>query len=412
MKSPELGDGSGAKAMDVALEQLGLELRAGNTLSQINIEGRFPQLMPELADRARDLQLIINAERDINPSSRSSKIEARKRLRVATLDAALDGYKVTRQISKGGQGIVFGALQESTQRDVAIKVMTTGELSNANRARRFAREIRLASGLDLPNIVPVIDSGIVDGQPYLVMPMAYGLSVDEYAELSIPTVRGRVEMVSKIARAVGGAHKKRIIHRDLKPSNILVDQHGEPQILDFGLAKALTSEGVEFESTLSALGQIMGTLPYLSPEQASGEPNLDERSDVYALGVLLFTLLTGGYPYDIEFGGDVARKNILETTPRSLKLASQQTGGAPGLEAFQADDRLQAIVSMAIAKDRESRYQSADALSDDLQNYLTGESLHANVVHRSTSNWKTLLRLGIPLVVLIVGLGLWIWFSN
>lgn len=411
MKPTDSNDGSNANEMKVAIDLIGAELRAGHSLSDLNLEERFPHLMPALADHLRDLRMIIQAEHDIE-STPISKSGSKESMQIAAMDAALDGYKVTRRIDHGGQGVVFGGMQESTQRDVAIKVMTAGEFSNEKRSRRFAREIRLASDLDLPNIVPVIDSGIVNGQPFLVMPMAYGLDVAKYAELSLPTVRDRVRMVAKIARAVSGAHQEGILHRDLKPSNIMVEEKGEPQILDFGLAKALTSEGIETETTLSVLGQVIGTLPFLSPEQAAGKIDLDERSDVYALGVLLFVLLTGTYPYDVGFGGETARNNILDSEPRTLAAASTLSGGAAGLTAPNWDDQLQAIVSTSIAKKREDRYRSADLFADDLEGYLAGRGVQAQVNAPSLSAWRSLRKYGLPLVATIATILLLVWLMS
>ncbi len=382
-------------------------LREGMSLSEIDLERRFPNLMPELESRARDLELIVKAEKAVEGFEQGGQEVSKSAMRVAALDAALTGYDVLEMIQEGGQGVVFRGFQRSTQRDVAIKVMGGGQFFTERRAKRFAREIRLVSRIQLPNIVPVYDSGVVDGQPYFVMPMIYGVPVHQHAFLNAPKARARIAIMVRIARAVSRAHQLGIIHRDLKPSNIIIDENDEPQILDFGLAKAMGES--DSEENISLDGHVVGTLPYLSPEQATGFGTLDVRSDVYSLGVVLFELLTGTFPYGCNGDKEKARENIIRAKPRSLKeaIALSDSVTVPKLAEF--DDDLQAIVSMAIAKSKHERYQSADALADDLDRYLSGGVVHARIDHRWYLTRRMVRKYRVQVTAMFVVFALLIW---
>lgn len=400
-------NGTPAEDFQAAIAQINQLLREGRTLSEIDLTRRFPHLMPKLEESARDLQMIINAEKAVKVPGPGEQDTPEREHRVALLDVALAGYQVVDILQEGGQGTVFRGHQLSTQRDVAIKVMGGSQFSNERRAKRFAREIRLVSRLQLPNIVPVYDSGVVNGQPYFVMPMIYGMPADKYAFLNAPEARMRNAMFVKIARAVSRAHQRGIIHRDLKPTNILIDDDGEPQILDFGLAKAMGEP--DAEDNISLIGHVVGTLPYLSPEQATGFTTLDIRSDVYALGVLLFELLTGVYPYDVDGDKEKVRENIIRANPRSLKEALVLGDSTYSLKPVDFDNDLQAIVSMAIAKNKNERYQSADALADDLDRYLSGGVVQARIDHRWYLSRRMIRKYRVQVATTITIFALLIW---
>lgn len=305
----------------------------------------------------------------------------------------IEGYELVKELHRGGQGVVYQAVQKSTKRKVAIKVLLEGPFASHATRRRFEREIELIANLKHPNIVTIFDSGLTrDGRQYCVMDYVRGLRLDEYVGDRKPPLPDLLRLFETICQAVNHAHQKGIIHRDLKPSNILVEADGTAKILDFGLAKQL---GGGEATLLSVSGQVVGTLPYMSPEVARGRPDeIDIRTDVYALGVVLYELLTGQYPYPVA--GEIVDvlRHITETEPlppskvwRSEsrhQLPSDKSGARPA--ACPVDRDLETIVFKALAKERERRYQSALELARDLDHYLKDEPIEA----RRDSSWYLL----------------------
>ena len=303
----------------------------------------------------------------------------------------LPGYEILSEIRRGGQGIVFRALQKGTKREVALKVLREGRYASEAACRRFEREIELAATLQHPHIVTVFDSGrTADGRQFFAMDYIRGVPLDRYALDRSLGLRDKLRLLSAVAKAVNHAHQRGVIHRDLKPSNILVDDAGEPHILDFGLARPVEQR----EATLmTTAGVVAGTLPYMSPEQARGLPDaVDVRSDVYALGVILYELVTGCYPYPIE--ADVVRslQHIAETPPERPSRARSriQTGPAAKDAPVPApiDEDVETIAMKALAKERDHRYQTAGDLARDIDLYLAGEPIQA----RRDSTWYVLSR--------------------
>jgi len=309
----------------------------------------------------------------------------------------IPGYEILGQIRRGGQGIVFRALQESTKREVALKVLREGPYATDRARRHFEREIELAAALDHPHIVTIFDSGrTADGHHYFAMNYIRGQRLDLFVSDPKVTRAEKLKLLSTVCKAVNHAHLKGIIHRDLKPSNILVDEAGEPHVLDFGLARQRS--GAE-TMTQSMVGEVAGTLPYMSPEQARGSgAAVDVRSDVYALGVMLYGLITGEYPYPI--GDDVLAtlKHIADTPPvrPSRVLRHRKENRSPGPAAGderprpeRIDDELDTIVLKALAKDPDQRYESAGRLAQDIDHYLAGEPIEA----KRNSSWYLLRKL-------------------
>ena len=304
----------------------------------------------------------------------------------------IKGYRIERALGGGGQAVVYLAIQESTGQEVAVKVPREGRYITNVERRRFEREIELVVLLKHPNIISVFDSGVTeDGRKYYVMDYVSGRHLHDYTRDKKLVLEQALELFATVCDAVQSAHQHGVIHRDLKPSNILVDTDGRPKILDFGLARGL---GVATEADLTITQGVLGTLQYMSPEQTRGDPNkIDTRTDVYSLGVILYELLTGGYPYSIT--GDVlsALPTIRKTEPPPLErqwTPERGVGARPNrrlaLGPCPIDAEVNAIVLKTLSKDPERRYQSARELAADIRRYLANEPIEA----KRDSGWYVL----------------------
>ena len=286
-------------------------------------------------------------------------------------------YRLIRQLGEGGMGVVYLAEQALPRRLVALKAVRAG-LTSKQVLERFERETHILGRLQDPGIAQIYEAGILEddtsGRAYIVMEYVDGPTLTKYAEQKQLARRERLELMIRVCAAVHHAHLKRVIHRDLKPANVLVNSEGNPKILDFGIA-SLESDN---DATLTRDGQLLGTPAYMSPEQVRGE-DVDTRADVYALGVMLFELLTKSLPHDL--------------TGLSLVAALDKVRNHPPRRAIWLDSTLEmdldAIVSMALATDPSARYQSADALGSDLRRHLDGESIAA----RQETGLTTMTRL-------------------
>ncbi|MCK4872419.1 MAG: tetratricopeptide repeat protein [Phycisphaerales bacterium] len=279
----------------------------------------------------------------------------------------IPGYDIIRSINAGGQGIIYEARQESTKRTVAVKLLLHGRYADKLARRRFEREIDLAASLNHPSIVAVFDSGTTeDGRMYLVMRYVEGAALDVVEAARELEVEATLQLFRKIAAAVNYAHQRGVIHRDLKPSNVLIDAEGEPHLLDFGLAKTLDLSEAQ-QSVHTQAGDFVGTLAYAAPEQVGGDPNaVDVRSDVYALGVMLYEMLTAEHPYPID--------GHLASIVRSI---TEQEAMRPSTKRREVDDELDTIVLKALAKAKDRRYQSVADLLRDLERYAAGQPIEA-----------------------------------
>lgn len=354
---------------------------AGRPVDDAELLARHPDLLPKLAENLRTAHTIFQARKKAVATGHDHDSCDSADGRYAGIQFPRNhfpGYEILERIEHGWQGVVFKAVQLATDRIVALKVLLDGPLSSSLKRERFAREVDLISRLQHPNIVTIFDSGVVDGRPYFAMEFVDGPPIDDYVLLIRPTVQDCIRLFLPVCRAVHHAHQKGIIHRDLKPMNILVDQEGRPQILDFGLAKSLEVADDSSYSMLSMVGQIIGTLQYMSPEQVIGDSQeVDTLSDVYALGVILYRLLTGMFPYPVSSDPVEMRRSILEEEPLGLSKVLRKCDSATRPTIGAVDDDLDKIILKTLSKDRQRRYQSAIALADDLDRYLKGEPVQA-----------------------------------
>jgi len=309
----------------------------------------------------------------------------------------LGHYKLLERIGEGGCGVVYVADQSKpVRRRVALKVIKLGMDTKAVVAR-FEAERQALAMMDHPNIAKVLDAGATEkGRPYFVMELVRGVRITEYCDQNKLATKDRLDLFMKVCQAIQHAHQKGIIHRDIKPSNILVTLHDGvpvPKVIDFGIAKA--TEGRLTEHTIyTQLNQFVGTPAYMSPEQAEVSGlDIDTRSDIYSLGVLLYELLTGSPPFDphllVVDGIDSIRRTIREIEPPrpSTRLSTMQgealtaTAKRHGTESLQLLKTIRGdldwIVMKCLEKDRTRRYETANGLAADLKRHLNNEPVLA-----------------------------------
>ena len=308
----------------------------------------------------------------------------------------IDRYKLLQRIGEGGFGVVYMAEQEvPLRRQVALKVIKPG-MDTREIVARFEAERQALAMMDHPNIAKVLDGGATeDHRPYFVMELVKGVPITEYCDKQNLTTKRRLELYLEVCNAVQHAHHKGVIHRDLKPSNVMITLHDGrpvPKIIDFGIAKAISQRLTE-KTLFTRYGQMIGTPQYMSPEQAEMSGlDIDTRSDVYSLGVLLYELLAGATPLDAErirsAGHAEMIRLVQEDEPQvpSLKVSSLGDESAivarrRGVDTKSLQKTLRGdldwIVMKAIEKDRERRYDTASSFARDIQRHLDDEDVSA-----------------------------------
>lgn len=382
---------------------------AGTPVRLDEMVERFPQY-------ADPLRSFFANQQWLDPSAGASG--------TSLIGERLDDFQLVSEIARGGMGTVYEAVQISLRRNVAVKLISEGLLADDELKLRFRIEAEAAASLSHPNILPIHAIGRWRGMDYFVMPLVSGRSLqrdvntrkqqlaqaEANPRCSLSTSEQRaavchwISVVRDIARALGFAHRRGIIHRDLKPDNVLIDAEGQPKIVDFGLAKWNRDEpGVTQD------GQILGTPHYMSPEQAQGNSNVTAATDIYALGGILFALLTGRPPHRGESTAEVL-SSVLSADAPSLRLS--WPGVMPRIAELIDVDK---VLARAMAPDRNRRYRWADEFADDLDRILAGESPQAGsdgIVSKvarellrdqhqaSFANWgRALIRIGVVVLL-------------
>jgi len=271
-------------------------------------------------------------------------------------------YEIKGQLGDGGMAIVYHAYDPYFEREVAIKVIKAAFSADKSFRERFEREAKVIASLEHPAIVPVYDFGSQNGQLYLVMRLMVGGSLAERLQKAVLSLSQATSLIGHLAPALDMAHQQGIVHRDLKPANILFDQQGNPYIADFGLVK------LRQQSALSQTGMLMGTPAFMSPEQARGERNIDRRSDIYALGAVLFTILTGQPPYEADNALGLAYKHIHNPIPSACALRAELPVSCD------------MVIKRAMGKDREARYATVGEMAAALSGIATSQASPATLM--------------------------------
>jgi serine/threonine protein kinase len=307
----------------------------------------------------------------------------------------IGAYKLLQQIGEGGMGVVFMAEQtEPIQRTIALKIIKPG-MDTRQVIARFEAERQAVAMMDHPNIAKVLDAGTTDsGRPYFVMELVKGVPITKYCDDKHLPIRDRLELFIQVCQAVQHAHQKGIIHRDIKPNNVLVaeyDHHSVPKVIDFGVAKA-TAQKLTERTMFTEFGQVLGTMEYMSPEQSKfNQLDIDTRSDIYSLGVLLYELLAGSTPFEGKRLHEAAFDEMLriireEEPPKpSTRLTASDTLASiaanrhidPARLSKDVRGELDWIVMKALEKDRNRRYETASGFAADIERHLHVEPVEA-----------------------------------
>ncbi len=399
------------------------------------------QRYPALRQRMETL-LAAHKEADQSPPSDAPGAKATIKLDLTeaedeSIGKTVGRYKILEKVGEGGCGVVYVAEQtEPVRRRVALKVIKLG-MDTKQVIARFQAERQALAMMDHPNIAKVLDAGATEtGQPYFVMELVRGNRITEYCDQANLTTTERLDLFIKVCQAIQHAHQKGIIHRDIKPSNILVTMHDGvpvPKVIDFGIAKATVGQMLTDKTLYTQLQQFIGTPAYMSPEQAEMSGlDIDTRSDIYSLGVLLYELLAGSTPFDanelMSRGIDAMRKTIREKEPvrpstrlatlkgEELTTTAKRRSADTSKLLHQLKGDLDWIVMKCLEKDRTRRYETANGLAYDLKRHLSNEPVLARPPSAAYKFQKALRRnkltfvaVGAVAVALLLGVVVSTW---
>jgi tetratricopeptide (TPR) repeat protein/predicted Ser/Thr protein kinase len=300
--------------------------------------------------------------------------------------AVVPGYRLERELGRGGMGVVYLATQDGLNRQVALKMVLSGDHASATEKGRFLAEAEAVAAVRHPGVVQVFDFGTHDGRPFFALEFLAGGSLTDKLKGTPLPAKEAAKLVEAIARAVQAAHDVGVIHRDLKPGNILFDADGTPKVTDFGLARKGDSN-----TGLTATGAILGTPSYMAPEQAEGRKDVGPAADVYAVGAILYECLTGRPPFRAA--------TPLETIHQVLK----DDPVPPSRFSPKLPRDVETVCLKCLSKDPRKRYPTAGAVADDLHRFLTGEPIVARPVSAAERGWRWVKRNPLLAVVVVGG---------
>lgn len=353
-----------------SLLEFDARLSSGNIQDEApGADQEFPEVVRDRLNRARACVKLLQL-RWRNRSTEPGEIGAPGRR-----PPSIPGYEIEGELGHGGMGVVYKARQLGVDRIVAIKLILAGAQATADRRQRFLQEARAMARLSGPHFVQLFEAGEADGVPYLVMEFVPGTNLADHCAGRPQPALGAARLVGLLARAIHSAHAQHIIHRDLKPGNVLLSPDGTPKITDFGLAKDLA-----FPMIATASGTMVGTMAYMAPEQVRGGQSVGPATDIYALGAVLYELLTGMPPYEGDSPAEIMNRVLHEVpiSPRRIRPSVPRD--------------LETICLRCLEKSPERRYATALHLADDLERFQQGRPVLARPISSPERFWRLCLR--------------------